>query len=728
MGVFNFFKKNKKDYFINYLDLLSDHLEKISTNEKIDNGYNYKFWFDIIVERAEYPKPIEDSDNASPAIQKIKYKYSLDDKIKSIDAHYKEYSMRYAEMSYEDKIKMVKPRITCFWYIQKEVSKLRHKDLHEYDYNGVKSEHALELFDFHAMTSCYGAAKFLCKDIINGEDILKEIIPHYRDIDNYKDFFINDIKEDEDLINAYKLIAIDSEDILGLDLISMINKYLILNLEETFNQKNNTSYSQLIRNVNSVFTDHFPDKKLDKKIIFDEEYDKKQKIQIKKLLSIIYTFCSSLIPEQERVQQDPKPFIKFAVFLNEYSVKIGNKGFPGVQNLISNLDHEIDDNWVREDYDENSYTLIKYEVNDGFKIISHLKFFVNGKLERFNLSNPDEKKELVKLFDYSNNDSPVVYAIKFFSQSSDEINKAINKHSEKSVQSIFYKAGLFIWKIINSYDKIENFYKWELLNDFACCYFDFADQFYSNDEDPRKQLYVQSLIFSKMALKVDDNSSVRDTIGQAYMGTLNHHPAFDNYRKAVKYDEINDSHKSDHIIGLIVTSCKIGNIESANKAFDLLSKNFPENNMLDTYKKTIAEYANISNASESNEKTYDEIINGLKSRETKNVFMIIDKFYQKLKKKDSKMTQDEVAQNIINKILEKKNLPKEVSRVFGIEMSLGLSFYAELIRNEVDFMAKVLNQYQDNQFDGFQDIEQYHAWYTLIEEKLNNKLKSKSND
>ena len=92
------------------------------------------------------------------------------------------------------------------------------------------------------------------------------------------------------------------------------------------------------------------------------------------------------------------------------------------------------------------------------------------------------------------------------------------------------------------------------------------------------------------------------------------------------------------------------------------------------------------------------------------------------------MTQDEVAQNIINKILEKKNLPKEVSRVFGIEMSLGLSFYAELIRNEVDFMAKVLNQYQDNQFDGFQDIEQYHAWYTLIEEKLNNKLKSKSND
>ena len=150
--------------------------------------------------------------------------------------------------------------------------------------------------------------------------------------------------------------------------------------------------------------------------------------------------------------------------------------------------------------------------------------------------------------------------------------------------------------------------------------------------------------------------------------------------------------------------------------------------MLDTYKRTIAEYANISNASESNEKTYDEIINGLKSRETKNVFMIIDKFYQKLKKKNSKMTQYEVAQNIINKILEKKNLPKEVSRVFGIEMSLGLSFYAELIRNEVDFMAKVLNQYQDNQFDGFQDIEQYHAWYTLIEEKLNNKLKSKSYD
>ena len=126
--------------------------------------------------------------------------------------------------------------------------------------------------------------------------------------------------------------------------------------------------------------------------------------------------------------------------------------------------------------------------------------------------------------------------------------------------------------------------------------------------------------------------------------------------------------------------------------------------------------------------SYDEIINGLKSRETKNVFMIIDKFYQKLKKKDSKMTQDEVAQNIINKILEKKNLPKEVSKVFGIEMSLGLSFYAELIRNEVDFMGRVLNQYQDNQFDGFQDIEQYHAWYTLIEEKLNNKLKSKSND
>ena len=150
--------------------------------------------------------------------------------------------------------------------------------------------------------------------------------------------------------------------------------------------------------------------------------------------------------------------------------------------------------------------------------------------------------------------------------------------------------------------------------------------------------------------------------------------------------------------------------------------------MLDTYKKTIAEYANTSSPTESNEKTYDEIINGLKSRETKNVFMIIDKFYQKLKKKDSKMTQDEVAQNIINKILEKKNLPKKVSRVFGIEMSLGLSFYVELIRNEVDFMAKVLNQYQDNQFDGFQDIEQYHAWYTLIEEKLNNKLKSKSND
>ena len=231
-----------------------------------------------------------------------------------------------------------------------------------------------------------------------------------------------------------------------------------------------------------------------------------------------------------------------------------------------------------------------------------------------------------------------------------------------------------------------------------------------------------------MALKVDYNSSVRDTIGQAYMGALNHHPAFDNFRQAVKYDEINDSHKSDHIIGLILTSCNIGNIESANKAYDLLSKNFPENNMLDTYKKTIAEYANTSSSTESNEKTYDVIINGLKSRETKNVFMIIDKFYQKLKKKDSKMTQDEVAQNIINKILEKKNLPKEVSKVFGIEMSLGLSFYAELIRNEVDFMGRVLNQYQDNQFDGFQDIEQYHAWYTLIEEKLNNKLKSKSND
>ena len=61
----------------------------------------------------------------------------------------------------------------------------------------------------------------------------------------------------------------------------------------------------------------------------------------------------------------------------------------------------------------------------------------------------------------------------------------------------------------------------------------------------------------------------------------------------------------------------------------------------------------------------------------------------------------------------------------SIQLGIGISLYVELIGNEVDFMARVLNRYQDNQFDGFQDIEQYHAWYTIIEQKLRNKIKIK---
>ncbi len=252
------------------------------------------------------------------------------------------------------------------------------------------------------------------------------------------------------------------------------------------------------------------------------------------------------------------------------------------------------DKWVKHELSSNSYTLEKYEsfLDGKIKFLTHLKLFIDGKLSKFDINIPEEKKILEKFKEPIN---PISH-IFFFLDNPEHQGEFLEQQRFSSMEEYLnHLVGLF-WKVYNSYDNWKDVGS-NLFNDFAYI------SYYSNN-------YIQGIYFASKALEIEKISSYYDTIGEGYENLSMLDLAFENYQQAYKLDLEGNKFIFSHVCNYTKSAIKIDNRDAAKEGINTLIEKFPD----DDYNDILIDYlASYMESFDFNPKMYKRDISGLKS-------------------------------------------------------------------------------------------------------------------
>ena len=676
------------------LEKIKSYLESITIKEKGDI-YNLNYWFDQVVTRVESHEVYYSS-------------VDLND-LKSLNelahSHYDEYHHRMIEENDENKLKFVVPRVECFLEIFNKIDEIRNEDLIE------EGKDLYNRYYFHSKSSLYGAVKFLRTDINKGLDELQKIYPDFdEEILNYQG---NEI--------SHEMIS-KSKELLSSSVRLYLNKVLNQNAERFIEQKNSSAYNGLVEMINSSLP-------IDSK----KKNDEKKATQEIKNLSV---------DEKEYLNRIITATIMYAKLQN------WNLFISKTINELSKIDISIDEEFEIEDEknpkiedewevvgnkEEDDYLLVKKNQNG---MIVHQKFYVDGKLDRFDLSKQKDEIEHAKKF------FEVLLNYSFGSFSKEDLG------FKKDVSEDQIRLGtvMSFWKIYNSYDNEDNL-PHSILNDYAYFLYDMNQ-------------FSEGIHFASLAFKIEEDSGYADTVGEGYYKQEYFDMAFSSFSKAVEIDKKNNSHREDHIINYIKAALKTENLKSAQNGIELLKTHFKENkeikkfeNELEKLKSDLDEFKcpecghipkmnqkfctkcgtkfNDDDLQEDN--VYDNIITYLNT--TNETLFSFVKEQVNVGKRGESYPEEVLIKRIlsfIDKLKTDKDLFRDIFDDNGNKKNndenlnnlMFLTLYPKfLISNEIETLAKLLNETESDKFDGYDEIEQYYSYYVYIRDFMINESK-----
>ena len=687
-------KKNKNLKLEEELKKLRSYLETITVKDK-GKIYDLNYWFDNVVARVESHEIYYGNRNIN----------NLNSLKEIAHSHYDEYHHRMIEESDENKLEFVVPRVECFLKIFKKIDEIKNENLIEED---------VDLYDryyFHSKSSLYGAVKFLKNDIEVGLDELQKIFPNYdEEILSYQR------KEHSDEIIS------KTKNMLSPLIRTYLNKILIQNAERFINQKNSSAYSGLEEMIDISLP-------IDTEIMIDENKATKE---IENLS----------IEEKEYLNRVIKGTFVYSK-LNHWDLFISN-----TVNELSKLGVSIDKEFELEDQknpkfedeweevgnkEEGLYALIKRNQKG---IVVHKKFYVDGKLERFDLSK--QKAELDDAVKHLN--SLLYYS--FGSLSKEDIG--LKEKSEKHVRLV---TEMKFWQIYNSYDNEDNL-PHSILNDYSYFLYDLNQ-------------YEAGIHLASLAFKIEGESRYADTVGEGYFKQEYFDMAFSFFSKSIEIDKKNDCHREEHIINYIKAALKTENLKSAQNGIDLLKENFTENKDIKNFEKELNSL--ISNSEEfkcpecghipkisqkfctkcgtkfkqedlQEDNYYENITTYLKAK-NETLFLFVKKHIE-IAKKGETYPEEVLIRSItkfINKLKKDKELFEDIFDKRGIKKTvldknynnmMFLTLYPQFfINDDIETLAKVLNETESDKFDGYSDIEQYYSYYVYIRDFMFNESK-----
>ena len=676
------------------LEKIKSYLESITIKEKGDI-YDLNYWFDQVVTRVESHEVYYSSVdlNDSKSLNELAH------------SHYDEYHHRMIEENDENKLKFVVPRVECFLEIFNKIDEIKTEDLIEED------KSLYDRYFFHSKSSLYGAVKFLKTDIDKGLDELKKIYPDF----------------DEEILNyqgnemSNEMIS-KSKELLNSAVRLYFNKVLNQNAERFIEQKNSSAYNGLVEMINSSLP-----------------IDSEKMINEKKVIKEIKNLS---IDEKEYLNRIITGTIVYAK-LQDWELFITN-AVNELKRIGVSIDEEFEleetespliDEWEKlEMGNEGDYILIK--KNDQ-GVITHKKVFNEGKLDRFDLSKEKEElkkeeKRLLALLYYS-----------FGEINTEKVAPFIKNLSEKELKSLI---ELMFWKIYNSYDDSNNLPAL-ILNDYAYYLYDLNQ-------------ISEGIHFASLAFKIEEKGGYADTVGEGYFKEGYFDMAFSSFSKAIEIDQKNDSHNEEHISNYINAALKTENLKSVQNGIELLKTHFKENKKIKKFE----------NELEKLKSDLDEF----KCPECGHIPKMTQKFCTKCgtKFKDDDLQEDNVYENVITYLnttnetlfsfvkeqvnvgkrgesypeevlikrilsfIDKLKTDKDLFRdIFddngnkknndeNLNNLMFLTLYPKFfISNEIETLAKLLNETESDKFDGYDEIEQYYSYYVYIRDFMINESK-----
>ena len=217
------------------------------------------------------------------------------------------------------------------------------------------------------------------------------------------------------------------------------------------------------------------------------------------------------------------------------------------------------DEWEKEELGPNIYSLTKYISFHKVKLIDHQKIYINDELQRFDVSKPDEKKELDQYNEVLNPISSVLYML-----DNPEMEDKLLEHikiNKVSKDEYLGQIMMLFWKVCNSYTNWQEIQP-SLLNDYA-----YLNYYFKN--------YFQGIIFSMKALQLEEHSSYYDTIGEGYEKLNQWDLSFKWYQKAYNFELKANDFSFSHVCNYTRSAIKINKLTEASDGINTLLKKFP---------------------------------------------------------------------------------------------------------------------------------------------------------
>ena len=224
--------------------------------------------------------------------------------------------------------------------------------------------------------------------------------------------------------------------------------------------------------------------------------------------------------------------------------------------------------WEKNELGPNIYSLTKYTNFTKVRLIDHQKVFINDELQRFDVSKPDEKKELDQYNEILNPISSVLYMLdnpKMEGKLLEYIK--INKVSKDEYLG---QIMVLFWKVYNSYTDWKQIQP-SLINDYV-----YLNYYFKN--------YLQGIYFSMKALQLEEHSAYYDTIGEGYE-KLNHWDlSFEWHEKAYNFELKTNDFSFSHVCNYTRSAIKINKLSEASDGINTLLEKFPNEDYSDILK------------------------------------------------------------------------------------------------------------------------------------------------
>ena len=88
-------------------------------------------------------------------------------------------------------------------------------------------------------------------------------------------------------------------------------------------------------------------------------------------------------------------------------------------------------------------------------------------------------------------------------------------------------------------------------------------------------------------------------------------------------------------------------------------------------------------------------------------------------KKGTSIPAEKINKMIEEELLIVEKLPDTARLAAEVDVNLGYITYGGFIRIDIEYMAGILNKAEDDKFYRWEDVEQYHAIYTLVLDYIN---------